>query len=221
MSRTPSSRSRWYLDGPALIGAGPTRPAARPASDDRRVSEHVAAHRVARGFAAGSDTLPPGWLTADRANDMIKKLLTALASRVGSLEIRWSPEGWPSRSRLPGCRAPRRLVWCRLGGTAGGAVLREDAHPARPYQEPDDDKNDAPQELLAHDRNNSGDDQDDGENPQQHCHDLHLQSTGLGPQVYPGSPGSHALSGACSTGGFAAASALSWLIRLVSDDCVE
>lgn len=72
----------------------------------------------------------------------------------------------------------------RHGGTAGRTVLREDAHPARPYQEPDDNEDGAPQELLARKRNNSGDNQDDRENPQQCYHVLHLVLVILGLPPY-------------------------------------
>lgn len=50
--------------------------------------------------------------------------------------------------------------------------LAEDADAAGTYEQPHDDEDDAPQELLADDGEDSGNDQDYGQDPKQRCHDL-------------------------------------------------
>ena len=53
--------------------------------------------------------------------------------------------------------------------------------PPGPDEQADDDEHDAPQKLAAHDREDAGDDQDDGEDPQEGCH-----GTGSSPSVLCG-----------------------------------
>lgn len=48
--------------------------------------------------------------------------------------------------------------------------LGEDADSTRPYQEPDDDQHNSPQDLLAQKREDSGYDQDHRNDPQDGCH---------------------------------------------------
>src|SRR5664279_3819031 len=61
-------------------------------------------------------------------------------------------------------KGPRRL-------TDQGGWLCEDADSAGADQQSDDDEDEAPQDLLAHDRDDPGNHKDDGENPQDQCHD--------------------------------------------------
>src|SRR5215218_7660672 len=60
-----------------------------------------------------------------------------------------------------------------LGRRLPGGGSTEDAHPARPDEQADDDEDDSPEQLTPEDRDDAGDHEDDGEDPQQCEHLLH------------------------------------------------
>jgi len=80
----------------------------------------------------------------------------------------------------------------RSGCSVPGDGLPEHRDTARSYEQANDDEHDAVEDLFAEQRNDSGDDENDGQKPENECHGLSVPSGGscqtLQPTLHPVGP---------------------------------
>ncbi|NUR88569.1 MAG: serine/threonine protein kinase, partial [Nonomuraea sp.] len=112
------------------------------------------------GAGTGAATL---WAAVNRPPDPFR-LAGALAPVISGLLAK------DPADRPDAVEALARLD--RLAALCGAASGMEDAHPAGPDEEPQDDQDDPPQQLTAgQDHVDPGDDENDGDDPQQSTHE--------------------------------------------------
>ena len=111
-----------------------------------------------------------------------------------------SPTHQPGRRRSARFRCPNLTIpgpvvdngLNRSGCSVPGHGLPEHRDTARSYEQANDDEHDAVENLFAEQRNDSGDDENDGQKPENECHGLSLPSGGscqtLQPTLHPVGP---------------------------------